>query len=180
MLQLICHANTPSDAVRVIECYSTLNVAGQLWIRYHVEAPIDAMVLSAMESTQRADDLWKATCFEAFLSFGGGTKYIEFNFASSGQWAAYAFSDYRIKSGDLTIENHPEIGIDFGEDYFALEAIIELPKHIAKSAVSLGLSAVMVEKSERYSYWALSHGSEKPDFHHKDCFTVNLKAEDSA
>ncbi len=178
MLQLISHANSPSKSVRSIECYAKLNAAGQLWIRYHVEAPVDDLILSTMETTQRADDLWKTTCFEAFLSFGIATNYIELNFASSGNWAAYAFCDYRDKSGNLALDTHPEIGIDFGDDYFALEAIVDLPKDIAQTAVALGLSAVIEEKGEAISYWALSHASEKPDFHDRDCFTVNLKAGD--
>ncbi len=178
MLQLICHANSPSESVQSIKCYSTLNEAGHLWIRYHVEAPLEALVLPDMESTQRADCLWETTCFEAFLSFGDGTEYIELNFASSGQWAAYAFSDYRIKTRDLLIENHPEIGIDFGDNYFALEAIVELPNHIARSDLRLGLSVVIEERGQAHSYWALSHRSEKPDFHLRDCFMVDLKAGD--
>lgn len=43
----------------------------------------------------RGDRLWEQTCFEAFIAPRGATAYVEFNFSPSGQWAAYAFSDYR-------------------------------------------------------------------------------------
>jgi hypothetical protein len=40
----------------------------------------------------------------------------------------------------------------------------------------LGLSAVIEETSGRKSYWALAHPKGKPDFHHADCFTLELAA----
>jgi hypothetical protein len=180
MLRLICHAITPTKLVQSVTCYSTLNEDGQLWIRYHVDAPVDCLVLSSNESTQRVDDLWKTTCFEVFILYGDGTEYIELNFASSGQWAAYTFSDYRNKTGNLALASHPDIGIDFGDEYFALEAIVDLPKPIARSILSMGLSVVIEELSGQVSYWALSHAPDKPDFHHRDCFIANPKAGDAS
>jgi hypothetical protein len=38
----------------------------------------------------------------------------------------------------------------------------------------VGLSAVVKETSGRQSYWALAHPSGKPDFHHSDCFALEV------
>jgi len=38
----------------------------------------------------------------------------------------------------------------------------------------LGLSAVIEEKTGRKSYWALAHPAGKPDFHHSDCFALEV------
>ena len=40
----------------------------------------------------------------------------------------------------------------------------------------LGLSAVIEETSGRKSYWALAHPPGKADFHHSDCFALELPA----
>jgi hypothetical protein len=40
----------------------------------------------------------------------------------------------------------------------------------------LGLSAVIEEMNGRLSYWALAHPPGKPDFHHADCFALELPA----
>ncbi|HKX21768.1 MAG TPA: hypothetical protein VJM81_00690, partial [Rhizorhapis sp.] len=41
---------------------------------------------------------------------------------------------------------------------------------------SLGLSAVIEEQDGAKSWWALVHPSEKPDFHLRDCFALQLRA----
>jgi len=38
----------------------------------------------------------------------------------------------------------------------------------------LGLSAVIEERNGRKSYWALRHPAGQPDFHHPDCFALEL------
>ena len=38
----------------------------------------------------------------------------------------------------------------------------------------LGLSAVIEDKAQVLSYWALKHPAEKPDFHHAAGFVVAL------
>lgn len=40
--------------------------------------------------------LWEQTCFEAFIADTGKAAYREYNFAPSGDWAVYEFSDYRL------------------------------------------------------------------------------------
>ena len=41
----------------------------------------------------RTDELWRTTCFEAFVRTDGG--YVEYNLSPSGAWAAYRFDGYR-------------------------------------------------------------------------------------
>jgi hypothetical protein len=38
----------------------------------------------------------------------------------------------------------------------------------------VGLAAVVEETSGHRSYWALAHPPGKPDFHHADCFTLEV------
>ena len=40
----------------------------------------------------------------------------------------------------------------------------------------LGLSAVIEAEDGTKSYWALNHPPGAPDFHHKDCFALELPA----
>jgi hypothetical protein len=44
----------------------------------------------------------------------------------------------------------------------------------------MGISAVIEEKNGNISYWALAHPKGKPDFHHRDCFTLQIEASDRA
>ena len=44
----------------------------------------------------------------------------------------------------------------------------------------MGLSAVLEETDGTKSYWALAHPPGAPDFHHPDCFALDIPAPDAA
>ena len=46
----------------------------------------------------------------------------------------------------------------------------------ADEPLSIGLSAVIEETDGTKSYWALRHPPGPPDFHHPDCFALELPA----
>ena len=52
--------------------------------------------------------------------------------------------------------------------------MLQLPR------LQLGLSAVIEEVNGRKSYWALAHPVGKPDFHHNDCFTLELSVSEGS
>ena len=155
--------DTPVDAVEVhVERDGVL-----LWLRFVVSGEVDRIAWPGPAAQGRADDLWRHTCFEAFVKTDEG--YVEYNLSPSGQWASYRFDAPRagMRAADevATIE-----GLDGARDMVALEARIELPN----GASRLGLSAVIETVDGAMSYWALAHPSAKPDFHHPDSFVLDL------
>ena len=109
----------------------------------------------------RADELWKTTCFEAFLRAARKKAYREWNFSPSGAWAAYDFKAYRKGRSDAQVAA-PYVRFEDNLIWWALGATIAVP---AGTEWALGLSAVLEEKHGGKSYWALAHGGDKPDFH---------------
>ncbi|GAA0870033.1 hypothetical protein GCM10009116_18690 [Brevundimonas basaltis] len=138
-----------------------------LWLRFVVRGEVERIAWPAATAPGRADDLWRHTCFEAFVSTDDG--YVEYNLSPSNQWASYRFNGPRIgmRAADevATVE-----GLDGAGDMMALEARIALPP----GAKRLGLSAVIEGADGAMSYWALAHPSAKPDFHHPDSFVLDL------
>ena len=57
----------------------------------------------------RVDGLWQATCFEMFLKHDDDDAYREWNFAPSGEWAAYDFEPTADEHGRAEIAFPPEI-----------------------------------------------------------------------
>ena len=130
---------------------------------------------SGYEGWQRGDDLWQHTCFEAFGAIEGIPGYYELNFATSGKWAAYRFSDYR-----KGMQPTDELGLVVArwfihERQMGFEAVMQVPKEFGDLTWDVGLSAVIEEKSGNKSYWALAHLPGKPDFHHPACFAARLE-----
>jgi hypothetical protein len=138
---------------------------------YGVGAPASRFVISEAEEPSRADELWRTTCFEAFLRETTGEGYREWNFAPSGQWAAYDFTGYREGMAEAEIGAAPYIRIEDNLTWWTLGATIAVP---ADTHWELGLTAVLEEKDGTKSYWALTHAADEPDFHHPDCFAARL------
>jgi hypothetical protein len=141
-----------------------------------VTGNIGDLNLPAVAAAARSDELWRHTCFEAFLQTSPGGAYFEFNFAPSTRWAAYRFDGYR--SGMLAAEiDAPQIEVRSEPTRFILRAALELDRLLGPPSDAtwhLGISAVIEETSGNISYWALAHPPGKADFHHSDCFAHEL------
>ena len=106
----------------------------------------------------------------------GAPGYREFNFAPSGQWADYAFKDYR-DGAPLSPDSNPQIKMRVLGDRLEVDAVIRrecLPPTQKNTRFLLGLSAVIEEEGNVLSYWALRHRLSRPDFHHPDSFVLEL------
>ncbi len=150
---------------------------GTLTLCYFVDGDIGGLHLPPATAAQHTDGLWRHTCFEAFLRPSPGAGYYELNFAPSTQWAAYWFSSYRTGMRAATEAGAPAIAAASSRDGYRLQASIALdrlaglPRDVRWR---LGLSAVIEEASGRKSYWALAHPPGTPDFHHDNCFAMEI------
>jgi hypothetical protein len=147
--------------------------SGSLVLSYVVSGRISDLRLPPVVAAGRADELWRHTCFEAFVRPSAGAAYYEFNFSPSTQWAAYRFSGYRSGMGVATEIGAPRIDVRSSADGYTLQAKLELDR-LSSPSWRLGLAAVLEETSGRKSYWALAHPPGRADFHHADCFTLEL------
>ena len=164
------HPDSRCDAVTQIAVDVARPRPGALALRYLVSGAMRDLFLPPETDPARADELWKHTCFEVFVQDGAG--YDEFNFAPSRRWAAYRFDAYRSGMRVAGIAA-PRIGVQANAAAFELQVSLDLP---GDAAWRLGLSAVIEEANGRLSCWALAHPPGKPDFHHSDCFALELPA----
>lgn len=175
-LILQCHPLAPASVIEGVSLTYEWQADGSLWVRYHVEVLPQDIDLPVTTEPKRLDDLWETTCFELFLQESNANRYCEFNFSPSSCWAAYQFSDYRQGMRNLQLPKPPDIFLDVSDSHVAMEVALGLPDIWEEAALNASFSAVIAENSGPKSYWALSHPPSKPDFHHKDCFTHQLKA----
>jgi hypothetical protein len=145
---------------------------GSLILSYVVSGRISDLRWPPVAPLARADELWRHTCFEAFVRPSTGSAYYEFNFSPSTQWAAYHFSGYRSGMRVAAEIAAPRIEVRSDEATYTLQAALELDG--LSSPLHLGLSAVLEETNGHKSYWALAHPPGKADFHHADCFALEL------
>lgn len=172
-MRLILHSDSRCDAVTAIEVEAERSPAGLLALRYVVRGEISELALPPPRPSARADELWRHTCFEAFVRSPGDLGYYEFNLAPSSEWAAYRFDGYREDMRQADGIGSPRVETTSTDGSFELLARLDPP---VDGPWRVGLSAVIEEAGGRISYWALAHPPGKPDFHHPDCFALELPA----
>jgi|SRR5688572_4094413 len=164
------HPASPCAALRGIEA-SVTRAAEGLQLAYRLEGDLDRLRIPQARAPRIAEGLWQHTCCELFIAPAAGAAYHEFNFSPSGEWAAYRFERYRHGMALLETLAEPRIRVQRAAGVLELRARICLP--LPSNAV-LGLSAVIEETDGTLSYWALRHAPGRPDFHHRDAFTLEL------
>ncbi|MEY3786902.1 MAG: hypothetical protein RLZ75_1109, partial [Pseudomonadota bacterium] len=105
---LTCHTGTPSNASQNITVTLDFLTEGTLRLSYKLTGDLTQIRVPKAQNSNAVDGLWQHTCFELFIAVEGEANYHEFNFSPSGQWAAYAFSDYRVIS-EWTLNQKPTI-----------------------------------------------------------------------
>lgn len=173
---LVPHPSTPpSEPFKVwanVEHIASFGTVATTNMWFGVGVSAKRFVIPAAQESERADGLWRTTCFEAFLRERDEEVYREWNFAPSGQWAAYDFAGYREGMAAAEVASAPYIRVEDNFTWWALGATIAVD---AEPQWELGLSAVLEESDGTRSYWALAHpDGDKPDFHDPVCFAAHL------
>ena len=171
------HPDSLCFAATRIEVDVVRSHAGSLLLSYFVTGKIGDLRIPPVVTAARTDELWRHTCFEAFVGSSADAAYYEFNFAPSTQWAAYRFSSYRSGMRVAAEVSAPSIEARSSHDCYTLQASLQLERLPSLSPAApwrLGLSALIEDTSGCKSYWALAHPPGKPDFHHADCFALEF------
>ena len=173
------HPTSSCEAIRRIGVAIDLSENPPDWrIRFRIEGKTSQLRLPLPVSARRNDGLWQHTCFEAFLQADASDSYYEFNFAPSGEWAAYRFSGRRTGPSSPEMPA-PSVTFERSEGCCELIADIPIPAlpELAKaSVVRAGLSAVVESEDGSLSWWALAHANDKPDFHDPSTFALCVTA----
>ena len=158
MTRLVRHPATPAGAIQTVDA-ELVRTADGVIATFRAIGDVTRLVVPAASAPERADDLWKTTCFELFVA-GEGDAYREFNFSPSTRWAAYDFAGYRSPAGNIAAC----VDITSSRDSSALTLVAEVACEVSNPA-RIGLTAVIEETDGIIRYWAVAFAPGKPDFH---------------
>ena len=175
-VHLIRHPATPFSGTNQIGAQVSVFPTEALEIQYSLSGDVNNLRIPADRAPRRAENLWRHTCFEAFVAAPRGTGYFEFNFAPSGEWAMYQFDAYR--EAMTAIDGLPPIITTRRTAHdLVVKVLVDLrgfPNFMAQAELRVAMSAVIENINGELSCWALAHPPGKPDFHHADSFTLTL------
>ena len=174
MSRLSPHSSGAPPAIAVTA--SAEREGTELLLRYEISGNIEALNLPAPTAAPaRRDELWRATCFEAFIRPSLSEAYWELNLAPSGDWALYHFTGRR--AGMASPESFPPaVDVEAEGNRYLLRASIDLAGFLSPAVPwQLNLTSVIADAGGGRSYWALAHPPEgPPDFHDPACFMLEL------
>ena len=176
-LELHCHPSCRTKAVRAIRARIHRTADDQLRINFVLDGDLRSIVVPSPTTSRIGHELWRHTCFEAFIAIEGRQAYYEFNFAPSSEWTIYAMRAYRDGAPLADESMRPEILVRSSAIPLELDAVVHLDRLSAEHArapLRVGLTAV-VEAVDGYSHWALVHPESKPDFHNPLGFALRLE-----
>lgn len=128
------------------------------------KAVLDSLQDGNWKTWDRADDLWKTTCFEAFITEPGKEHYWEVNLSpAKRKWNLYHFESYREPQPPQASDDFEMIDIQIRREVLncTLKAKVEI-----KDEFESNLTTV-IRTQEGVSYYALHHAPNKPDFHYR-------------
>ena len=174
-INLTRHPSTRAETVRAIQVLVRRSSSAELRMTFRLDGDIPQIRIPSPGVTRLGTELWRHTCFEAFIALEGQPSYHEFNFAPSGEWCVYALSSYRNGSPVADEAMRPHIAMHSTDSRLELDAIVRLDSLSAihpRAVLLIGLSAVIEASDGALSYWALCHPADKPDFHDADGFAL--------
>lgn len=163
LTSLVPHPTAGSSPALDIYAVALFQSGGRVTFRYRVRGEVSRIRLPTAHAGERADELWRHTCFEAFIAPPNAERYIELNFAPSTAWAAYTFDQYRIGMKPLPVIRPPTIRLTVQDNLLALDVTAQMRSLAANWRV--GLTAVIETTDGRVTHWAVAHPNAKPDFH---------------
>ncbi len=176
-IDLKCHPSTHADAVRGIQVLVRRAENHELQVTFRLDGDIPRIVVPAPLVPRMGTELWRHTCFEAFIAMEGQPAYHEFNFAPSREWTVYSFSSYRNGGPVAEQMMRPQIATHSTDTRLELDALIRLDRLSAvhpRAPLRIGLAAV-IETGDGLAYWAIRHPAGGPDFHNTDGFALLLE-----
>jgi hypothetical protein len=163
-------------AVRALRARIARDGRAGLRVAFELDAEMAGLALPEFQQPRSAQELWRHTCFEAFVGAAHSDSYYEFNFAPSRAWACYRFERYR--DGDMRGVELATLDIDCTRSAArcSLTARFDCPWPIEHwRALRVGLCAVIETRTPSLSYWALAHPRAQPDFHDRAAWLAELE-----
>lgn len=170
------HPDSHCAAVTLVEAEVARPRAGTLLLSYIVTGKIGDLCVPPPAAAARADELWRHTCFEAFVRRPGEAGYAEFNLSPSGEWAAYRFDAYRSGMRELKVAQAPTAEVRRGDGRLDVTVrIAPVPEPWNRADVlRIAVGAVVEDAEGALAYWALAHPAGAPDFHRPTGFVMEL------
>ena len=143
-------------------------IAEKIRLSFVVEGDLDVYIFPSKSRPQRAQELWKLTCFELFLANENEEEYYELNFSPSLAWNFYFLESYRGEVKEMELLNSPTIEAFEVNNEFKI--LFELSVENLQDFDYYNVACILLNKEHERTFWTIKHLKSQPDFHDKASF----------
>ena len=123
-----------------------------------------------IDKLKRANELWKATCFELFLANSKTKIYYEINISPTLHWNIYRLETYRAEPKELIVSSEPLIEIREDEESYEIDFELECKELNLAEFDQYNLAVILLNIENEREFWAVNLVGESPDFHDRGRF----------
>ena len=152
-----------------IEGILTLS-SNKIYLHFRISGALKNYQFPQKDILKRANELWKATCFELFLANSKIQSYYEINISSMLHWNVYSLKKYRAEPKEFIIFSKPFIEIREGDQSYKIDFELECKELYLAEFDQYNLAVILLNMENKREFWTLNPVGESPDFHNRDGF----------
>ena len=137
----------------------------QLELSFLLQGVGDHYLFERESQAKRADELWRATCFEAFVKNLNSKEYWELNIAPNGSWNLYRFSDYREDMQEESRVLTPKVLFKQERDKVRVSIKVDFMEKLFDERVDFNLALILLDMEGKRHFFTLNPKEGVADFH---------------
>ena len=122
------------------------------------------------EKLKRANELWKATCFELFLANSKTQSYYEINISPTLHWNIYYLDTYRAEPKEVIVSSEPLIKIREDKQSYEIDFELKCEALDLEEFDQYNLAVILLNVENERKFWVVNPVGESPDFHNRGSF----------
>lgn len=164
---LKCHNQEKND----IEVHTTIELQhNKFKIEYEITADLSPYNFPKKSKQQRADELWRDTCFELFITNRSSDEYYEINTSPSTKWNAYHFQNYKEDMSESDVFSVPSIISQKLDNRYSFSFEMAFQEDIFEKELLVNLAIILLDRDCVRHFYSIHRREGSPDFHDRDGF----------
>ena len=160
------HLLKPYSQKTELTIESTLTFdSNKIFLHFKITGILKNYQFPKRDKFKRADELWKATCFELFLANSKIQSYYEINISPTLHWNIYRLAKYRAEPKELMVSNEPLIELREDKKHYEIDFELECKELDLAEFDQYNLAVILLNRENEREFWTVNPVGESPDFH---------------
>lgn len=167
------HFLKPYSKKRELTVEGTLILnSNKLSLHFKISGALKSYSFPKKEKLKRANELWRATCFELFLANSKTKIYYEINISPTLHWNIYRLETYRAEPKELIVSSEAIIKIREDEQSYEINFELECKELDLAEFDQYNLAVILLNNQNEREFWTIRPMGKSPDFHDRDGFSL--------